>query len=179
MFVALELPQDARNTLGQWRSDHLGDSSALRPVAADALHVTLCFLGWRPMVEIDQIAGGCGFLAARRAVQLSLGVPRWLPPRRPRLLAVELNDPENALAGVQAALSDALATGGWYEPETRPYLAHVTVARLRKGARVEHAELPPPPPIAVRGSAVTLYRSRLAPTGARYEPLRRIELGAA
>ena len=79
-------------------------------------------------------------------------------------------------ARAQAALSRALESGGWYVPEKRRFLAHVTVARVRKGARVRREELPPPAADALRGSTVTLYRSRLGAGGARYEPLYSVEL---
>ena len=58
-------------------------------------------------------------------------------------------------------------------------LAHVTVARVAKDARIKTPALQPPPAVEVRCSRVTLYRSRLGSAGARYEPLRIVELGSA
>lgn len=177
LFVALELPAAVRKTLIDWRGSVVSIGSGLRAVAPDALHVTLCFLGWRPARELDEIAAACGVLAGSPAVELSLGEAVWLPARRPRLLAVKLEDPDRKLAGVQAELSEALQAGGWYVPEPRPFLAHVTVARASKGARVDRRHhLPAPPPVQVDGATVTLYRSRLGRAGARYEPLRLVEL---
>ena len=47
---------------------------------------------------------------------------------------------------------ECTAGGGWYEPEARPFLAHVTVARVRKGsAGLRAVELPAPPPVARSG----------------------------
>jgi 2'-5' RNA ligase len=92
------------------------------------------------------------------------------------VLAVRVDDPGGALDRVQSSLSDALAGGGWYVPEARPFLAHVTVARVARGARVRSVDLPPPSPLAFAGSVVTLFRSRTSPQGARYEALRRVEL---
>jgi 2'-5' RNA ligase len=92
------------------------------------------------------------------------------------VLAVRLDDASGALAQAQAALSEALAAGGWYAPEKRPFLAHVTVAR-GAGARVSEVArrggrgLRPPPSLAFEGSRITLFRSRLSAAGARYEPL--------
>jgi RNA 2',3'-cyclic 3'-phosphodiesterase len=71
-----------------------------------------------------------------------------------------------------------LRAGGWYVPEQRPFLAHVTVARVARGARIRREVLPPPPPDAVTASTVTLYRSRLERGGARYEPLASVALGS-
>jgi RNA 2',3'-cyclic 3'-phosphodiesterase len=175
LFVALELPAPVREALIGWRGGP-GRARDLRPLAAESLHATLCFLGWRPAREIEAIAGACGALAGDPAPELSLGEPRWLPPRRPRVLAVDLVDPSGALARAQATLSSALAAGGWYQPEKRPYLAHVTVARVARGGRPPRGPLPPIPSLEFRAGKVRLYRSRLLRAGAQYEPLATIEL---
>ena len=175
LFVALELPARVREALIAWRGG-LGRPRDLRPLAAESLHVTLAFLGWQAASEIDAIAAACGVLAADPAPHLSLGEARWLPPRRPRVLAVDLVDPSEALTRAQATLSRALAGGGWYEPEKRPYLAHVTVARVGRGRRPPKNPLPPVPSLEFRAVRVTLYRSRLFRAGAQYEPLATIEL---
>jgi len=176
LFVALELPEDARRALVRWRSEALRDARGLRLISTEHLHATLCFLGWRGVGDIDEIWRACGALATRRAAELRLGEAMWLPGRRPRVLAVELVDPGERLLEAQSALSGALEAGGWYRPEKRPFFGHVTVARVARGARPRPRDLPPPPPLDLRGSRVTLYRSRLAPSGARYEPLHTLEL---
>jgi 2'-5' RNA ligase len=177
LFVALELPERVRRGLVDWRSSVAGEG--LRPVAADALHVTLCFLGWRAPSEVDPIADACLQAAGGRAVpELTLREGIWLPPRRPRVLAVSLEDPSKALAALQTRLSEGLHTGGWYVPERRPFFAHVTVARVAKGARVRWRDpLPDINPLLVSAGRVTLYRSRLSPRGAVYEALHSVELG--
>ncbi len=179
LFVALELPSAAREALARWRSEVVGDVPGLRLVRPEDLHVTLCFLGSRPEREIDQIAAACGVVAGEPVADSAFGEALWLPARRPRVLAVALSDPEGALARIQSALSSALGAGGWYAPESRPFLAHVTVARVGRDARVRRFDLPAPAGSAVRCSRVTLYRSRLGAGGARYEPLASVELGSS
>lgn len=179
LFVALEWPASARDILARWRGSTLREIPALRPVPVEHLHATLCFLGSRPAAQIEEIAAACGVVAGEPVVEARLGEPVWLPARRPRVLAVRLEDGSGALSRVQAALSAALASGGWYAPESRPYLAHVTVARMAKDARIKPPRLEPPPAVDVRCSRVTLYRSRLGSGGARYEPLGAVELGSA
>jgi 2'-5' RNA ligase len=178
LFVALDLPVEARGALERWRSGVLREVAGLRPVAPDGLHATLCFLGWRAVDEIEQIGAACVAAAGGlRAPLLSLGAALWLPARRPRVLAVRLSDASGALAGVQASVSAALSGGDWYAPEVRPFLAHVTVARVSGHARVRATELEPPGHLEFRGPAVTLYRSRLGRGGARYEVQRTVKLG--
>ena len=179
LFVALELPPEARDALVEWRAGALSGVPGLRMVRPEDLHATLCFLGSRPVREIDEIAAACGVAAGEPVASTRFGSPAWLPRRRPRVLAVELEDGDGALARLQAALSAALVAGGWYAPESRPFLAHVTVARVARDARIKAPRLAVAPADEVRCSRVTLYRSRLSPSGARYEPLRVVELGSS
>jgi 2'-5' RNA ligase len=178
LFVALELPEGARDALVGWRTGVVDRVSGLRLVGPDDLHATLCFLGARPVGDIEQIAAASRVVAGEPTVETRFGESLSLPARRPRVLAVSLADPDGALARLQSVLSRELSAGGWYAPESRPFLAHVTVARVPRDARVRAVELPPPPGFAVRCSRVTLHRSRLSPGGARYEALASVELGS-
>jgi 2'-5' RNA ligase len=177
LFVALELPAELRGALSDWARENVGSAAQLRLVDPESLHVTLCFLGSRPAAEVDEIAGACRAAASGLpAAELTTGDALWLSPRRPRVLTVELADDQGRLAAVQSALATALATGGFYKPETRPFLAHVTTARVHREARHRRDELPAPEPLRFIGSTVTLYQSRLGHGPAHYQPLSSIEL---
>jgi 2'-5' RNA ligase len=179
LFVALDLPQHVRDALERWRRAATPKVDGLRMVGPDALHVTLCFLGWRPAGEIEPIGERCATaVRGLRKPELSFGGPVWLPERRPRVLAVALEDRSGALARIQAALSAGLSAGGWYGPEARPFLAHVTVARVGRGTRVRAIELSGMPPLSFSSGDVTLYRSHLGAGGARYEALRTVRCGS-
>ena len=176
LFVALELPGEVRQALGRWQGrlpTSRGDQ--LRLVAPGTLHVTLCFLGSQLEADIGAIAAACEVAAADPAPRLEVSGALWLPPRRPRVLAIKLEDLEGRLAHTQGALSDALSAGGWYEPEKRPYMAHVTVARVKTSGSARR-ELPEPPRLEFQAPRVVLYRSRLSRSGARYEALASVEL---
>jgi RNA 2',3'-cyclic 3'-phosphodiesterase len=179
LFVALELPADAREALDRWRSSVVSEVPGLRLVRPEDLHATLCFLGSRPVGDVEAISEACGVAAGEPVVDSAFGEGLWLPARRPRVLGMALRDDDRVLAGVQSTLSRALVAGGWYAPESRPFLAHVTVARVGRDTRVRGVELPAPPSLAVRCSVVTLYRSRLGAGGARYEPLASVSLASA
>jgi 2'-5' RNA ligase len=159
-------------------------------VAAAALHVTLCFLGDQRVEEIGAIARACAAglsdsdiptpawpVLSLAAPVLSLAAPRLLGPRRARVLAVVLEDSRQALAVIQRRLAKCLSAGGWYEPESRPYLAHVTVARARRDYRAPAVPAyPAPPALSFEGTTISLLRSRLGGQGARYERLAALEL---
>jgi 2'-5' RNA ligase len=176
MFVALELPAVARTALSQWSRERLRGMAGVRLLEPQSFHVTLCFLGRRGADEVSAIAGACRSLGRHRQLVLALGAGLWLPARRPRAVAIELSDGDGALARLQSELSRILQAGGWYEPEPRRFLGHVTVARVAPGARPEPVGLPRPAPLRFVSGAVTLYRSRLGSEGARYQPLATVGL---
>ena len=177
LFAALELPAVVRAALHQWCSERLDGTPGLRMTAPDSLHVTLCFLGSQPVDQIDAIATACGLVAGRPRPVLALGGPLWLPPRRPRVVAVKLEDRGGGLAALQSSLASGLQLGGWYEPEGRDFRPHVTVARASGKAKVGRLELAAPVPISFVASSVALMRSRPVPGGAQYE--RVLEVGLA
>ena len=111
---------------------------------------------------------------APRPVPLGLRPPAWLPPRRPHVLAVDLDDPSGACARLQAEVGAALRTV--YAPEKRPFRPHVTVARVRKGARVDDRLPEISARVTFAAASATLYRSRPGPQGARYDALARTPL---
>ena len=177
LFVALELPAAPRGALVRWRDALDLSGLGFRALAPEALHATLCFLGWRLASEGEAISSACrAAIHDRGAPWTRFDQVLWLPSRSPRVLAVGLKDPGGALAALQASIASALSVGGWYTPERRPFLAHVTVARAMRGKRARREQMEAPPAHAFPAAAVVLYRSRLERGGARYEPLTRVEL---
>src|SRR4051812_21158674 len=114
MFVALDLPDPARAAIASWRDELVAGRSDLRPVAPEALHVTLAFLAWQDEKAAAPIARAA-FKAAGdvRAPRLTPAGVRALPPRGPRLFALDLVDDGGRAVALQQALSDALAAGRW------------------------------------------------------------------
>ena len=177
MFVALDLPEEARHGLVEWRDRLIADRSDLRPVRPEALHVTLVFLGWQDESAADRIAAAAFDAVPGAAPTLTPTGVRPVPPRDPRLFALDLGDEEDRAVALQAAVSKALEAGRWYRPEKRPFWPHMTLARVKRGVRRAPplGEKPPPgEPFGAR--ELTLYRSTLRPQGALYEPLARRRL---
>ena len=170
LFVALDLPGAARAALARFR-DAAADPVVWRPLDEASFHVTLAFIGHRAEEDVERIAAVLRRLPPWEPPRLELAGGLLLPPRRARVLTVALADADGALAALQAAVSDGLAAAGLYEPEERPFRAHVTVARLRSGARAPRALEAEPDALAFTAGPVTLYRSRPGRGGAVYEPL--------
>jgi 2'-5' RNA ligase len=172
LFVASEPPQAVREELVVWARGAIGRSPASRRLSADSLHLTLCFLGVQPRSAIEEIATLLAATAELSAAveDLSLGAPVWLPPRRPRALAVEVGDPDGALRALQRTLVSELSAGLRWQPPRERFRPHITLARMRPGSELPR-ELPPTPQLSFTPTGVTLFRSDLAPGGASYTPL--------
>jgi 2'-5' RNA ligase len=178
--VALDLPPEPRAALAAWRDELIAERDDLRRVAEESLHVTLAFLGYRPETEAAAIAKAIAGAAAECAAPLLVpGEVKPIPPRRPRLFALDLEDPDGACAELQQAVSDALEAERFYKPEKRPFWPHVTLARVKRDKRAEPLPMDPPPIGPFRAAEVTLYRSTLRPQGAEYDALARYGLSSA
>jgi RNA 2',3'-cyclic 3'-phosphodiesterase len=183
LFVALDLPDELRDGIVAWQRRELRDP-ALRPLRAQALHVTLAFLGYHPEKQIERIAEAALIEGAEApTMRLSpepVGVPRG---RRPRLLA--LDAPSDEAVALQGEVSDRLEGARFYRPEKRPFWPHVTVARMRaerRGSKRPAMVEDPPGPLPDEllrpfpAVALRLYRSYLRREGAEYVPLAELSL---
>lgn len=150
----------------------------MRLLAPELMHVTLCFLGSRPVGEIEPIATALLEISPEGLGELSLGAPLWLPRRRPRALAVELHDDQGGLARLREDVLLALSGACGFVPERRRFRPHLTVARMggRDRGPAVGRPLVATPALTFAPEALVLYRSLLAPEGARYEALASLAL---
>jgi RNA 2',3'-cyclic 3'-phosphodiesterase len=177
VFLALEPGEGARASLAGWLERLVAGRDDLRPIGAHALHVTLVFLGWQAEADIERIWDtAAGAAEEVRAARLTPGDVRPIPPRRPRLFALDLADEAGRATELQAGLSRGLEAARLYRPERRPFWPHITLARGRRGSKAAPLEPPAPPPEAFGAATLTLYRSTLRPQGAVYDALARLEL---
>jgi 2'-5' RNA ligase len=169
LFVALELPGGAAAELAGWGRAAAPDG--VRPVPAANLHVTLAFLGACDAADAAAAADVVRTCAPREPIALRTAGALWLPPRRPGVLTVALA-PVPALLALHEAVGAALRAALAWAPERRPFRPHVTVGRVRRGARVRPGEESgPPPALDVDAPALALLCTVPAPDGSGYERL--------
>lgn len=185
LFVALDLPDWHRSALARRLAEAAASLPPARWVREENLHLTLAFLGDTDPDRVPELATVLfpAFAAVPR-FEAALDGAGTFPPQRPARVAwIGLRaGPELAALQRHVAGSAAEALGG--EPETRPFHAHVTVARPRKTWNRQACEtfarmgegLPAEPFTVEEG---VLYRSELGPGGSRYSVLQRFPLGAA
>jgi len=183
LFVAVDPPEAVCDELAAWAKIAVrdvigarGSGSPVRLLDPELLHLTLCFLGDRPVEQVEAI-GDALAACAEPAGELEIGAPLWLPPRRPRVLAVEVHDDaDGSLAALHDGLLDALARACGFQEKRQRFRAHVTLARMRDDHNVHPRPegapaLPPTPPLSFTPASLVLYRSWLSPGGATYEAL--------
>jgi RNA 2',3'-cyclic 3'-phosphodiesterase len=168
LFCGLRLPDLALETLQNWQSEHIGKG---RPVARDHLHVTLAFLGHRPVEELESILG------ALREAAAAADAIRLVPERYRETGSVGmlvLRDLGDAATRLAEDLQARLERLGVFEREQRPWLPHLTVVRFRERPRLQ----PPLPELGeVSPSDAAAYHSVLRSSGAQYVVVESFALG--
>jgi len=171
LFCALRLPPETVRELVEWQRHAFGDARDVRVLSAEHLHITLAFLGHRPVGEVEAILDELRETAAGAERPL-LSLRRYRETRSVGMLAL---DDEGGRAGLLARdLHTRLEALGVYEPERREWLPHVTVLRFKVRPRLR-PQLPDLERFSPSDAAV--YLSRLRPGGAQYEVLESVVLG--
>jgi len=172
LFLGLRLPDDALDAVEAWQREQL---ARMRLVPREHLHVTLAFLGHRPAGDLPGVLD-----ALRAAAEGVRGELRLTPARsrETRSVAMLVCEDEGGRAGALAAdLHERLEALGVYRREGRPWLPHLTVGRFRERAGLR-PELGNMGTYVLIPSDASAYLSRLRPSGAEYEVLASIGLGA-
>ena len=168
LFCALRLPEPVLDAIVAWQEEHV---SAGRSVTRANLHVTLAFLGHRPVAELDGIVEATG-VAAAAARPIRLEPVRYRETRSVGMLV--LADEAGAATALAEDLHARLEALGVYRREQRPWLPHLTVVRFRERPRLQ----PPRPDLGgFAPSDAAVYLSRLRSSGAQYEVVQSFALG--
>ena len=185
LFLAINLPDDARAALDHETRPLREAAPGLKWVAAERVHLTVRFLGEQPLERLAAIRGAIDEATARHGeVPLALGGLGAFPNfRRARVVWLGVA-PDPRLELLHHDVEDACVRLG-LEPEGRPFRPHITLARVPQGAREEelralhrlvrsfHFEQ------VIEVLSVDLMVSELAPDGPRYRILHTSPLAAA
>jgi len=177
-FIAIELSEEAKKGLAGLRKELERDEHRfVKWVDPGGIHLTLKFLGNIHSKRATEIAE-----AMKKATQ---GIPPFLLEisglgafpslKQARVFWVGVSGELDKLSELQKNIDSALAAMG-FAKEERPFVPHLTLARIREGAspseRTSFGELVGSTvfedkyPVKVEG--VRLMRSQLTPAGAIY-----------
>jgi len=177
-FIAFEIDSDAQERIEDFLSEMRKRPGAenLKWVRSEIVHMTVRFFG-----DLDRKR----LAKARQAVtridsawdppSLSIGRLGGFPSLdRPRVVWLGLEDPSGRLARLASEVDQAIRKVGFGRAD-KPFVAHLTLARARRGRRIPNLTgftgslTPPVGPIKIR--SITLFRSDLLPEGPKYTPL--------
>jgi len=180
-FIAVEVPHDIHKAIESKTAPLRAalDSSLVRWVPSNNIHLTLKFLGDVSPANVDmlsqmlnvEVSQHCSF-----AIKFG-GLGAFPNPRRPRVIWVGIQAPDE-LEALQHGIEAAAAILG-YPPEKRPFSPHLTVGRVKQNINstdmqkirtaLEKTQVGSLGTVHV--SAVHLIKSDLKPTGAVYTRL--------
>lgn len=185
LFVAVNLPAGLKHEIVAVTTPLRSAGDPFRWVDAEALHLTLSFLGEVAESRVETLMDTLRAVAMRHEpFVLAIGRLGAFPNlRRPRVLWMGTTGAD-ALVRLQADTAAALEPLG-FPPEKRAYSPHLTLARARNDAR--------PAAFATLESraaridyendasieSLDLMRSHLSRAGARYERIGAAKLGAS
>lgn len=186
-FVAIELTDHIKEELCQVQASlkSRAISDLVRWVRREGMHITLKFLGDVPVdkigeisVSLRQASEGIGHFGLSFA-----GLGCFPSARRPNVVWVGILGDTNTLAVLQQRIDYNLAALG-FPPEKRKFTPHLTLGRVggrvgpkerdRLGGLIETESLETLGEMEVH--EVSLMRSVLSPTGAKYSRLAVVRL---
>jgi 2'-5' RNA ligase len=145
------------------------------------MHLTLVFLGETAATRLPDLQNVVDRVAAAGQPQRSALGPLGCFPnaRRPHVFWASLDQNPAPLQALHNALADNLIPLGWVR-DARPFSPHITLGRVRRGARVVFPDLPPqPPPLTMEIDRIQLLSSRRGASGPHYRVLHTARLGHA
>jgi 2'-5' RNA ligase len=175
-FFGLPVPEPQREDLARFVAACTQAAPQFRWTPKDNLHLTIRFVGNVERAMVDTVAGA---LAQRSlaAFDLELGdVGTFGRGRAARVVWLGLRAGAEAASELAARVEEECVSAG-LPAESRPYQAHLTLARARSREGSRLPDLPAMPRVQPwRAGELVLYSSRLARTGAVYETIRTLRL---
>jgi 2'-5' RNA ligase len=170
------LPEPQREQLAHFVAACSQAATDFRWTPRDNLHLTVRFVGNVERTMVDAVAGA---LAQRplATFDLQLGhVGTFGRGRTARVVWLGLGAGAEAATALAATVEEECVRAG-LPAESRPYQAHLTLARARSREGSLLPGLPSMPRLeSWRAGELVMYSSRLARTGAVYEAIRTLAL---
>ncbi|MEA2485644.1 MAG: 2,3-cyclic 3-phosphodiesterase [Actinomycetota bacterium] len=179
LFVAVDVPDDHLARVEGVTAELRKRLAGARWTPPANQHITLKFLGATAEDDLPDVKHVCaGVAGAHSSAMINLsGLGAFPNARRARVVWMGINDPDDLLGRLAAALDEGLRVLG-FAAEERAYTPHLTLARLKSPAPVGDlaTTLPEADWEPIEVDHLSLYRSRLSPRGAVYELLEKFPL---
>ena len=185
-FIAIELSEEVKGGLARLRRELERDEHRfVKWVDPEGIHLTLKFLGniaFKQVAEVTKVIEEASRGISPFHLEVS-GLGAFPNLKQPRVLWVGIGGEIDELSSLQQNIDSALASLG-FAKEERPFVSHLTLARIRQGAspmeRRSFGELAMSTNFETRYpldvKSISLMRSQLTPKGAIYTCLSEVEL---
>ncbi len=182
LFVAMEVPEHLKGRLGEAIEATASQGAGMKWVRPENVHFTLKFLGGVEEEKLGEIESELAAAAqGHAALEISTGNFGAFPhPGRARVFWLGIEKGREELTAMASSVDARMANLG-FEPESRPFSGHITLARLRRPRDItpllsvwrDYAGIRG---VEWRGEEMVLYRSELYRTGPVYAALARFKL---
>lgn len=122
IFIAIDLPDTVKAALGKIR----GDTGHIKWIPKRNMHLTLRFIGG---MDADQVEDLQQKLTAIQLQSFTLSL-QHLGHFNKHILWINTDMPK-ALVSLKKAVDEQVGTLG-FKPDTRPFMPHITLARIEK-----------------------------------------------
>lgn len=180
-FVAVEVAPEIRESLARFADRMRNQVTGAKWAATDTMHVTLAFLGEVPDGEVPALTRSLEGASSVPEFRLEVkGLGAFPRPSAARVLWAGIGAGSAELGRLAAEVREICRGRGSGEKDGGGYVPHLTVARFRAPLDLEPIEVFREERETERGACrvrdFTLFRSRLRPSGAVHEPVRRYAL---
>ncbi len=179
LFTGLPVPAETAEAVERWTGEWRRRFPRVGWVAAPLLHISLHFFGELPEEQARRLSDDLAGLRAS-AVRARTGEVGRFPPGRgapPRVIYLALAEGAAEVTGLQARYAQRIAALG-YSPEARPFVPHLTLARVRR-PEPGLEQIAGEPGLTFTFDRLVLFESILRPQGPEYRPLQTLVLEAA
>ena len=174
VFIAVDIPDKVRKTLGDVQRELRPLTSSARWVAPESIHITLKFVGETPEKRLDDIDTALTGLSWKPFTITVRGVGFFPGTRSPRVFWAGMEAP--TMEGLAEQLDTLMERSG-FEKEKRAFRPHLTLARA-KDTRIDSSLVSAAAKYEEHAfgsfsvDRVFLFKSTLKPSGAVYEKLK-------
>ena len=173
LFTGLDLPTEVVRNLESLLA-RLRPTARIQWSPIENLHITTKFIGEWPDARVAEVEAALAGLPSRPAIAVDIRKVGFFPnPHSPRVFWCGI---DAASLGELAAETDRALAAIGIAAETKPFSAHLTLARIKdrvslQPLREQIAALPSLEFGKFEAAGFFLYRSQLRPTGSVYTKL--------
>jgi 2'-5' RNA ligase len=176
-FLALTIPRQAQAGFKQLQSSLKELGAKARWVKPENIHITLRFLGDRPVKKIQIIAENlASFCPDAQSFKITSDHLDGFPDiNNPKIIWAAVSEGERSILAVYHTTNEALARLG-IPKEREDFIPHLTIARCKTAqesvSTSQSVKKSRFSPVQTMASSIAFYKSTLTSDGASYELIR-------